>query len=132
MQHPVDVDRLHGCALQRGQQHPAQRIPERHSKAPLEGLGNNRRLTLGIGARRYLQLVWSDQLLPVLLNGHVGTHRVARRGGGPHTPLRPVGIVGGDGLFGSQPDEKDRLSYSAPLAWTAAVMGDRRERREWK
>src|SRR5262249_45855374 len=52
-------------------------------------------------ARGHLQLVRSDQFLPVLLDRHVGTHRFGRRYG---PPLRPVGIVCG-GLFGSPPDE---------------------------
>ena len=59
---------------------------------------------LGSTAGGHLELVGSDQFLPVLLDRHVGTHRVERRGSRPRIPLRPVGRFGGGGPIGP-PDE---------------------------
>ena len=42
--HAVDLDGGDGRALQRGQQHPAQGVAERHAEAPLERLGDDARL----------------------------------------------------------------------------------------
>ena len=91
VQHAVDMDGRHGGALQRRQQNAPQRIAERQAEAALERLGDHGRLPLGVGAGRHLQLVRSDQFLPVLLDRHVGTHRVEWRGIGPRVPFRPVG-----------------------------------------
>ncbi len=38
VQHAVDLDGGHGRALERGQQHAAQRVAERHAEAALERL----------------------------------------------------------------------------------------------
>src|SRR6201999_1675413 len=54
VQHAVDVHRLHGSALQRGQQDAAQRVAERLTEAALERLGDNGRKPRGIGAGRHL------------------------------------------------------------------------------
>ena len=50
MQHVVDLDRRDGRALQRGQQHAAQRIAERQAEAALERLGDDGRGATGIDA----------------------------------------------------------------------------------
>ena len=47
MQHAVDMDRLHGRALQRRQQDAAQRVAERHAEAALERLGDHGRQRFG-------------------------------------------------------------------------------------
>src|SRR6476661_8959234 len=98
------MDRLHRSALQRGQEDAPERIAQRHTETTLERLGNHRRLALGLVARGDLELVGSDQFLPVLLDCHVGTHRFDRRGSRARPPLRPVGMICG-GFLGSPPDE---------------------------
>jgi len=54
-------------------------ITQRHAEAALERLGDHGRLALGIGAYRDLKLVRTDQFLPVLLDRHLGTHRIEWR-----------------------------------------------------
>ena len=50
MQHAVDLHGLDGGALQRRQQHAAQRVAERHAEAALERLGDDgRHLVCGRG-----------------------------------------------------------------------------------
>ncbi len=73
MQHAVDVHRLHGGALQRGEQHAPQRIAERLAEATLQGLGNQRREARGVGALRHLELVGADKFLPIFLDRHCFT-----------------------------------------------------------
>ena len=68
VQHAVDMHRRHRRALERGQEHAAQRVAERRAEAALERLGDDGRDALRIVARRDLELVRLDQLLPVLLN----------------------------------------------------------------
>src|SRR4029453_2550761 len=92
-------------ALQRRQQYAPQCVAQRHAEAALERFGDHDGVALGIGARRHLELVRSDQFLPVLLDRHVGTHAFERRGGGPLTPFRRGGIFCDGGLLGSPPDE---------------------------
>ena len=70
MQHAVDVHRLHGGALQRGEQDAAQRVTERLAETALERFGDQRRETGGVAARRDLQLVRSNQFLPIFLDRH--------------------------------------------------------------
>ena len=50
VQHALDLDRGDGGALQRGQQHAAQRVAERHAEAALERLGDERGLAADVGA----------------------------------------------------------------------------------
>ena len=61
----VDLDRGHGRALQRRQENAAQGVAERHAETALEGLGDQARLALRVGARLDLRLLGTDQLLPV-------------------------------------------------------------------
>ena len=68
VQHAVDMDRRDSGALQRRQQDAAQRVAERRAEATLERLRNDRRDALRIVARRNLELVRLNQLLPVLLD----------------------------------------------------------------
>ena len=68
VQHAVDLDRGDRGALQRRQQHAAQRVAERHAEAALERLGDDRRDALRIVAGRDFELVRLDQFLPVLLD----------------------------------------------------------------
>ncbi len=77
VQHAIDVHRLHGGALQRGQQNAAQRIAERDAEAAFERLGDHRRNPRGVAARGDLELVRPDQFLPILLD-HVFTFSAAR------------------------------------------------------
>jgi hypothetical protein len=51
MQYAIDVNRVHGGALQGGQEHTAQRVPERQAEAALQGLRDNRTEALGIPPR---------------------------------------------------------------------------------
>src|SRR5690606_20100243 len=66
------------------------RVAERKAKAALKRLGHQRGHTPGIVARRNLQLVRPDQFLPILLDRHVCTHRLARLGLALHFPGRIV------------------------------------------
>jgi hypothetical protein len=50
VQHALDLDRGDGGALQRGQEHAAQRVAERQAEAPLQRLGHERRLATRIAA----------------------------------------------------------------------------------
>ena len=68
MQDAVNVDGGDGRALERGQQHATQRVAERQAEAALERLGNDRRHAARIVARDHLELVRTDEFLPVLLN----------------------------------------------------------------
>ena len=79
MQHAVDMHGLHRGALQRRQQNSPQRVAERHAEAAFERLRNDGRHASRIGAGADLQLAGPDQFLPILLDRHVITHRVARR-----------------------------------------------------
>src|SRR6478609_11316461 len=51
MKHALDLDRGHRGALQRREEHPAQRVAERHAEAALERFGDERRLAADVGAR---------------------------------------------------------------------------------
>ena len=78
MQHAVDLHGLDGCALQRRQQHAAQRVAERHAEAALERLGDDGRHLAAVTAGAHLELAGLDQVLPVLLqNIHHGGPRLA-------------------------------------------------------
>jgi hypothetical protein len=67
VQHAVDVYGGDRRALQRGKQHPAQGIAERHAKAALERLGDHRRHLVPLPAGLDLELARLDQVLPILL-----------------------------------------------------------------
>src|SRR5664279_493383 len=74
MQHAVNVDRLHGGALQGGQENSAQRVAQRLSKATLKRLGHQRGKTVRVGTRCHLKLVRADKFLPIFLDRHCFTH----------------------------------------------------------
>ena len=63
--HAVDLHRGDGRALQRGQQHTAQGIAERHAEAAFQRFGHHARLALAVGAEFDLGLLGTDQVLPV-------------------------------------------------------------------
>src|SRR6202030_3469360 len=88
VQHAVDVHRLHGGTLQRGQQDAAQRVAKRLAEAAFERFCDQRRKAVCIGAGGYLELVRPDKLLPILLDRHCFT-------------LRPVNLITGIGDRGS-------------------------------
>ena len=67
MQHAVDLHGGDGRALQRGEQHAAQRVAERQAEAALERLGDDGREARAVAAGSDLELVRLDQILPVLL-----------------------------------------------------------------
>ena len=50
VQHAVDLHGLDGGALQRGEQHAAQRIAEGEAEAALERLGDDSRQALAVGS----------------------------------------------------------------------------------
>ena len=66
VQHAVDLHRGDGGALQRRQQHAAQRIAEGQAEAALERLGDERGSVLPLPEN--VELVGLDQFLPVLLD----------------------------------------------------------------
>ena len=67
VQHVVDLDRRDGGALQRRQQHAAQRIAERQAEAALERLGDDRRSAARVDTHFGDKLLRLDEILPVLL-----------------------------------------------------------------
>ena len=67
MQHALDLDRGDGGALQRRQQHAAQRVAERQAEAALERFGRDGGLLARFMARFDAELLRLDQFLPVLL-----------------------------------------------------------------
>ena len=82
MHDAVDLDGGHRRALQRRQQHAAQRVAERHAEAALERLGDDARLAHAVGAGLDLRLLGADELVPVSFNhGRISLGRgVAGRG----------------------------------------------------
>ena len=68
MQHAVDVHRRHGRALERREQHAAQRVAERQAEAALERLRHHGGGALGIVAERHFELVGLDEVLPILVD----------------------------------------------------------------
>jgi hypothetical protein len=73
MEHALDADRGDGCALQRGQEHAAQRVAERHAEAALERLGDEHAAAAGVAAGLLaFERVGLLEFLPVLrVDGHV-------------------------------------------------------------
>ncbi len=73
VQHAVDLDRGDGRALQRAQEHAAQRVAESHSEAALERLGDEHRAAADVAsADLLLERVGLLQFLPVLyIDGHI-------------------------------------------------------------
>ena len=67
MQHALDLDRRYGGALQRGQQHAAQRVSERQPEAAFERLGDDRRDAFRVAAALDRELLGFNQGLPILL-----------------------------------------------------------------
>jgi hypothetical protein len=76
VQHAIDVHGRHRRALQRGQENATQRVAERRAEAALQWLRHDGGGALRIVALSHLQLVRSDQLLPVLLKDHDDTSRI--------------------------------------------------------
>ena len=70
MKHAVDLYRGHRSSLQRRQQHPTQRIAQRHAEAALERLGHQRRHATAVAPLRHLELLRLDELLPVPVIHH--------------------------------------------------------------
>ena len=68
MEHAVDLDGGDGRALKRGEEHAAQGVAQRLTKAALKRLGDHGGRTTAIVARKDLELVGTDEFLPVLLN----------------------------------------------------------------
>ncbi len=67
VQHALDLHRGDRRALQRGQQHPPQRVAERQAETALERLGDDGGDTVRIAARLDRKLLRFDQGLPILL-----------------------------------------------------------------
>ena len=67
MQHAVDMHGGDGRALQRRQQHAAQRVAERHAEAALQRLGDDGGDLAALAAGRDIELVGLDQILPIFL-----------------------------------------------------------------
>jgi hypothetical protein len=67
MQHAFDLDRGDGGALQRRQQHAAQRIAQGQTEAAFQRFGDDGGDTAGVMPGFGLELVGLDQFLPVLL-----------------------------------------------------------------
>ena len=88
----VDLDRGHGRALQRRQENAAQGIAERHAEAAFQGLGDQARLALRVGARLDLRLLGTDQLLPVTFD-HVCPSKTERRSLAPRQGRQDTGGV---------------------------------------
>ena len=72
VKHALDLDRGDGGALERGEQHPAQRVAERHSEAALQRLGDEGGAAAAVASRLLLlERVGLLQFLPVLcVDGH--------------------------------------------------------------
>src|SRR5947208_2712661 len=60
MQHPLDLDRGDGRALQRGQKHTPERVAERQTKAALQRLSDDRGGPAGVMAAIHFQLLRFD------------------------------------------------------------------------
>ncbi len=71
VQHALDLNRGHGRALQRRQQHAAQRVAQRQTEAAFQRFGGDRRGPPRIMAGFDLELLRLDQFLPVLLKHFV-------------------------------------------------------------
>src|SRR5260370_5114019 len=104
-----------------------QRMTDRYAEVALEWLGYHGRRTPGVGSDADLQFIGPDQFLPILLDCHVVTRRVARRDWRAHpTPLRGVKIgfkVERRQMFCllHRPD----VLYAPPLTRAAAIVGNR-------
>ena len=72
VQHAVDLDRGDRGALERGEEHAAQRVAQRHSEAALQRLGDEHGAAAGIATGLLLlERVRLLQFLPVLcVDGH--------------------------------------------------------------
>ena len=67
MQHAVDLDRGHGRALERGQQHATQGVAQGDPEAALKGLGHHPGGALRVGTRLDVELSGLDQFGPIFL-----------------------------------------------------------------
>jgi methyl-accepting chemotaxis protein len=70
----VDLHRGDGGALERGQQDTTQRVAQRHAKATLQRLGDNRGGLRGIRTELDAKLLGLDQRIPVLLQDDAQSH----------------------------------------------------------
>jgi hypothetical protein len=68
VQHALDLDRGDRGALERGEEHPAQRVAERDAEPALQRLHDDHGLAVGPAAGLDVQPLRLDQVLPVLLN----------------------------------------------------------------
>ena len=73
MQHIVDLHGGDGRPLQRRQKNAAQRVTQRETKAALERLGDQNRLTQRVIAGFYFKLCRLDQFSPILVD-HASLH----------------------------------------------------------
>ena len=112
MQHAFDLDRGDGGALQRGQQHAAQRIAQRQAKAAFQRFGGDGGGTARVMTGFGLELAGFDQFLPVFLK-HVFliVSRACRT-----MPIRSTGYS----------KSECNYSYAAALGRAAAIVRDRR------
>src|ERR1700733_7454704 len=132
VQHAVDVHRLHGGALKRGQQDAAKRVAERLAETTLERFGDQRRKARRVMARSHLQLVRPDQFLPIFLDRHCFSPMGQSTGGRRHWRWRPRGKKSrGFAIFSKfqKPAETAghfKASNPPALARTATIVRDRR------
>src|SRR6185312_14555197 len=75
MKHAVDLDRGDGGALERAEEHPAERVTESHPEAALQRLGDEGGAAAAIApALLLLERVGLLQFLPVLcVDGHLSS-----------------------------------------------------------
>src|SRR6185437_8642284 len=124
VQHAVDVDRLHGSALQRGQQDAAQRVAERLTEAAFQRLRHQRRETVRVVARGHLELVRPDKFLPIFLDRHCFTHAASRLNRWRWRSRIHFPRIGNFQNIAGSP-ARDRTSNAPALARTATIMRDR-------
>ena len=126
VQHAVDLRGGDRGALQRGQQHAAQRVAERHAEAALERLGDDRGLAVGPLPGQHLELGRLDQFLPVLLD-HGAYLEIDQAGASGQ-----IGALGGAlpvpraAHWPARRPARPLRSDPAALARPAAVVRDRR------
>jgi hypothetical protein len=107
VQHAIDVHRLHGRALQRGEQNAPQRVPKCYTEPALERLGHHRGDALGVDSGRDLQFFGADQFLPVLLD-HSHHHLDSFGAGLEPQTSRSAQREGNGGGQSVPPDESSR------------------------
>ena len=68
MQHTIDLNRCHGGALKRREQHATKRITEGQAEAPFEGFRNYGGPTFRYGALNNFKFIRFNQFLPIFLD----------------------------------------------------------------